>query len=109
MDTQLGLLLILGPLALIVISGVGFRFLGPGRSSPAPIDAAGHEIGEVRLEVARSIAAGMVAPGAVPDEETLTQVLVLKDHGRPVHGVKLLRERTGLGLTVARRLVSRLP
>ncbi|MCR1786688.1 hypothetical protein KVF89_29400 [Nocardioides carbamazepini] len=70
-----------------------------------------HEPGgsQARLDVARSVATGLLAGAAPPDDATLTEVMALKDRRKPSHAVKLLRERTSLGLGDARRLVDRLP
>lgn len=51
----------------------------------------------------------MLVGQAIPDEPTLAEVMALKDQRRPAHAIKLLRERTGLGLGDAKRLVDRLP
>ena len=61
-----------------------------------------------RLDVAQSVASGMLA-GQVLGDETLAEVMTLKDQRKPTHAVKLLRRRTGLGLGDAKRLVDRLP
>jgi len=97
----------IGPVLLIVVSAVAFRLLGPQRAS-ATAQPAPETMSQARLDVARSTAAGMLAPRAAPDDETLTSVMRLKDQRRPAHGVKLLRERTGLGLAEAKRVFDRL-
>ncbi|MGC4937045.1 hypothetical protein [Kribbella sp. DT2] len=115
MSTQLGLLLSVGPLALIVLSALAFRLLGPGRSSKQPTAAAVAAVAAVatidpvRLDLARSIAGTMLAPHLVPDDNTLTQVLLLRDSRKPTHAAKLLRSRTGAPLSDTRRLLERLP
>lgn len=105
MNNALGLSLMLGPLILIVVSAVAFKVFGPRRSAvvepAAPMSAA-------RMEVARSVAAGMLTPRDAPDDETLASVMSLKDQRKPANAVKLLRERTGLGLSEAKRLFDRL-
>lgn len=109
MSNELGLSLMLGPPLIILALVVTFRVLGPGRPVPATTSAAPVEVSQARLDVARSVAAGMLTDRAVPDEPTLAEVMVLKDARKPTHAVKLLRERTGLGLGDAKRLVDRLP
>lgn len=110
MDVWLGLLLIVLPLAVIVASVVGFRLFGPGRSSNATVaSSAPREIDQVRLDLAHSIASGMLSQQEAPDRQTLAELLFLKDSRKPAHAVKLLRERTGLSLTEARRVLARLP
>src|SRR3954451_23160839 len=97
----------LGPLLLIVVSAVAFRLFGP-RRVPTTVHRPSEAMSPARLDVARSVAAGMLAPREAPDDDTLTSVMRLKDQRKPAHGVKLLRERTGLGLTEAKRLFDRL-
>jgi hypothetical protein len=110
MSNELGLSLMLGPPLIIVALIVTFRVLGPGRSRPSSTTAAAPEhLGEARVDVARSIAVGMLDGGAVPNDSTLAEVMALKDGRKPTHAVKLLRQRTGLGLGDAKRLVDRLP
>jgi hypothetical protein len=110
MSTELGLLLSIGPVALIALSALAFRLVGPGRSTrqlpgaPAPAT-----IDPVRLDLARSIAGTMLAPHLVPDDTTLTQVLLLRDSRKPTHAAKLLKSRTGASLSDTRRLLERLP
>ncbi len=109
MSNELGLSLMLGPPLIIVALIVTFRVLGPGRTSPAASSAAPVEVSPARLEVAGSVATGLLPGKAVPDDSTLAEVMALKDQRKPAHAVKLLRQRTGLGLGDARRLVARLP
>ncbi|WP_405056369.1 hypothetical protein OG474_26965 [Kribbella sp. NBC_01505] len=104
--TQLGLLLSVGPLALIALSAIAFRLLGPGRSPNRPTPTT---IDPVRLDLARAIAATMLAPHQLPDDNTLAQALQLRDNRNPTHAAKLLRSRTGASLTDTRRLLNRLP
>ncbi|WP_280489126.1 hypothetical protein [Nocardia carnea] len=108
MTTTLGLCLMLAPVLAIIVSAVAFRFAGPGRKSARTSSSASPRMSQARLDVARSVAAGMLAPREAPDDETLSSVLALKDQRKPAHGVKLLRDRTGLGLSDAKRLFDRL-
>jgi hypothetical protein len=109
MSNELGLSLILGPPMIIVALVVTFRVLGPGHPAPAASDAELVEMSPARLGIAQSVATGMLTHERVPDKSTLAEVMALKDQRRPATAVKLLRERTGLGLGDAKRLVDRLP
>jgi hypothetical protein len=108
MSNELGLLLMLGPPLVILGLIVAFRIFGPGRPRGATQNAP-TEINAARLNVAQSIAAGMVGSETLPDDATLAQVMSMKDQRKPATAVKLLRDRTGLGLGDAKRLVDRLP
>ncbi|KAA1399210.1 hypothetical protein [Aeromicrobium ginsengisoli] len=108
MSNELGLSLMLGPPLIIVALIVTFRVLGPGRpTSTTPVSVPA-DMSRARLDVAQSVASGMLA-GQVVEDETLAEVMALKDQRRPTHAVKLLRQRTGLELGDAKRLVDRLP
>lgn len=109
MSAELGILLAFGPVALIALSAITFRLFGPGRSSKQLSSSAPPVIDPVRLGLARSIAATTLAPHLVPDDNTLAQVLVLRDGRKPTHAAKLLRSHTGASLTTTRRLLKRLP
>ena len=108
MSNELGLSLMLGPPLIILALVVTFRVLGPVRPVPATANATA-EMSSARLDVARSVAEGMVARESLPDRPTLAEVMALKDQRKPATAVKLLRKRTGLGLGDAKRLVDRLP
>ncbi|GAB3932225.1 hypothetical protein GCM10029976_037830 [Kribbella albertanoniae] len=107
--TELGLLLSVGPVALIALSALAFRLFGPGRSAKQLTSSPSPTIDPVRLDLARSVATTQLAPHQVPDDATLAQVLLLRDNGKPTHAAKLLRTHTGASLTAARRLLDRLP
>ncbi|GAB2572317.1 hypothetical protein [Kribbella endophytica] len=109
MSTELGLLLSIGPVALIALSALAFRLVGPGRSTRQLPAAPPATIDPVRLDLARSIAATMLASHLVPDDNTLTQVLLLRDSRKPTHAAKLLKAHTGASLSDTRRLLERLP
>ncbi|VXB39184.1 hypothetical protein [Aeromicrobium sp. 9AM] len=109
MSNELGLSLMLGPPLVIVALAVAFRVLGPGRSRSAAAVTVPADVSPARLEIATSVAAGVREGKAVPNDSTLVEVMALKDQRKPAHAVKVLRQRAGLGLGDAKRLVDRLP